>query len=110
MSTIKVKVVGYDEASNALLVSYASSETQSQNPDDYPPVAVQVNGTDDIEKIKHHVALIGTSVVQAQVNRERLANNENKVNEIKDLVGKEFSYAESDLGTSADGFANEVSL
>lgn len=110
MSTIKVKVVGYDEASNSVLVSYASNETQSKNPDDYSPVAVQVNESDDIEKIKHQLALIGVSVIKTQVNKERLANNESKVNEIKCLVGQEFIYAESDLIVSADEFANEVAL
>lgn len=105
-----MKIVGYDEASNSVLVSYASNETQSKDPADYPPVAIQVNATDAIEKIKRDIAAMGVQIVRAQINQEQMVSNENKVNEIKDLVGQEFSYAESDLDTTTGAFENEVTL
>jgi hypothetical protein len=108
MSTIKVKVVGYDEASNAVLVSFASNETQSQNPEDYPPVAIQVHATADIEKVKRDIARMGIQVVLSQINKERVTADTGRLDEIKALIGQEFSFAESDLDTSA--FANEVTL
>lgn len=110
MSTIKMKIVGYDEASNAVLVSYASNETQSQDPADYPPVAIQVNAADDIGKIKRDIAAMGIQIVRSQINQEQMASNESKVNEIKDLVGQEFSFAESDLDAGTGAFENEVVL
>jgi hypothetical protein len=110
MSTIKVKVVGYEEASNSVLVSFASDETQSQNPEDYSPVAVQVSATDDIEKIKRDLALVGIQVVREQVNKERIVTDIRKVDEIKALVGQEFSFDELELDTSTSAFPNEVVL
>lgn len=110
MSIIKVKVVGYEEDSNSVLVSFASDETQSQNPEDYSPVAVQVSATDDIEKIKRDLALVGIQVVREQVNKERIVTDSRKVNEIKALVGQAFSYEELELDTNTGAFPNEVTL
>lgn len=110
MSTIKVKIVGYDEPSNSVLVSYASNETQSQDPADYQPVAIQVNAADDIENIKRNLAVMGIQVVRTQVNAERMTNNQDKVNQIKELIGQEFSFAESDLDAGTGAFVNEVIL
>lgn len=110
MSTIKVKVVGYDEASNSMLVSFASTETRSQNPEDYPPVAIQVDAADDIETVKRNVATMGIQVVRSQINKDRITANANKINAIKALVGQEFSFAEDDLGTTTGAFPNEVTL
>jgi hypothetical protein len=110
MSTIKMKIVGYDEASNSVLVSYASTETQSQDPADYPAVAIQVNAADDLDKIKRDIATMGMQIVRSQINQERMASNQSKVNEIKELVGQEFSFAESDLDAGTGAFENEVVL
>jgi hypothetical protein len=110
MSTIKVKVVGYEETSNSVLVAFASDETQSQNPEDYSPVAVQVSATDDIEKIKRDIARVGIQVVLAQVNKERIVADTRKVDEIKALVGQAFSFDELELDISTSAFPNEVTL
>lgn len=109
MSTLKMKVVGYDEQSNSVLVAFASSATQSQNPDDYQPVAVQVSASDSIDKIKRDLANIGLQMTQAQANKEQMANNPGKVDEIKALVGQEFSFAEADLHAGGQ-YNNEVNL
>ena len=41
MNTLKMKITGYDEESNSLLVAFASDDTASQNPESYPSLAYQ---------------------------------------------------------------------
>ena len=56
MGTIKMKIKGYDKESHSLLISFASDETMSNDPEDYPAYAFQTAEicphTNDIEEVK----------------------------------------------------------
>lgn len=112
MSTLNVKVVGYDEASQSLLVAYASDKTKSQNPEDYPAYAIQAQAWGSgasLEDIKLAIAKMGVSIVQAQEAKEALIANPAKTAEVTSLVGESFSYPMEDIHVGG-GYSNEVEL
>ena len=108
MSTLYMKITGYDQPSNSLLVSFASSDTQSQNPADYPSVAIQVSAWNDVDSVKRELAKVGIQVAKAQANKEQVQNNASNVEQLTALVGQEFSFAEADLNVGS--YNNEVTL
>lgn len=112
MSTIKVKVVGYDEASQSLLVSFASDKTKSQNPADYQAYAIQATAwgaNADIEQIKLAIARIGVGVIEAQEAKEAAEADPSMNAAIMSLVGGEFSCALEDVH-AVGSYLNEVTL
>lgn len=112
MSVINVKVVGYDEASQSLLVSFASDKTKSQDPADYPSYAVQATAwgsSSDVEKIKLSIAKIGIGIVQAQEAKEEAESNPERNAAVMSLVGGQFSCSLQDIH-SEGGYLNEVEL
>ena len=112
MSTIKVKVAGYDEASQSLLVSFASDKTKSQDPADYPAYAIQATGwgsSADVEQIKLSIAKIGVGIVQAQEAKEAAEADPTRNAAVMSLVGEQFNCEMEDV--HADGsYLNEVEL
>jgi hypothetical protein len=112
MSAIKVNVSGYDEASQSLLVSFASDKTKSQNPADYPAYAIQASawgGSADIEQIKLAIARVGVGIVQAQESKEQAEDDPTMNASILSLVGQQFSCALEDVH-SGGSYLNEVTL
>lgn len=101
MQTLKMKIQGFDEQTNSLLVSFASDTTQSQNPDDYPAYAYQpVNMWPDIAdplEIKKRIAISGIYHAEQQERHENFAANLAAQQEYKDMVGQETSYSVDDL-------------
>lgn len=106
MQTLKMKIQGFDEQSNSLLVSFASDTTQSQNPDDYPAYAYQpVNMWPDITdpaEIKKRIALSGIYHAEQQERHERFAANLVARQDYRNMVGQEASYSVSDLTQPAE--------
>lgn len=103
MKNIKMKVVGYDNESHSILVCFASNETRSSNPEDYPPIAFQTSemwpDIHDMEELKIKIAEVGMSVVKQQIARENIGGNPVKQIELQKLVGMEFEFDESDFET-----------
>lgn len=101
MNILKMKITGYDESSNSLLVAFASDETVSSNPSHYPSYAYQPMNmfpdVIDIETIKKNIAVAGVWQAQQQAKQESFANDKNKIAEYKNLVGQEIQYNVSDL-------------
>ena len=101
MNNVNVKIVGYDELSHSLLVSFASDATASQDPAAYPPAAFQPLSMwpdiTDIEEIKKRIAIAGMHHAERQKNKEDFLADANKVTELKALVGQAFTYQVSDL-------------
>ena len=112
MKNIKMKIVNYDKESHSLLVSFASDETRSSNPEDYPPIAFQTSemwpDIHDMEELKMKIAEVGMSVVKQQIARENISGNPVKQIELQKLVGMEFEYSESDFVTEEDYPVTEV--
>lgn len=115
MNTLKMKIVGYDEPSNSLIVNFASDETRSSNPEDYPsyayqPVSMWPDIT-DVTEIKKRIAHAGIHMAQQQKIQETFVDNTALLNSIKALVGTEEEYQVDQLISSVNGFdENEVEI
>lgn len=97
-----MKVLSYDDTTDSLVVSFASSDNLSQNPDDYQGFAYQPANmwpdAIDVEDIKQRIAQSGLYVVEQQKRREVLQNDPVKKLALRSLVGNTFEYAFDDLG------------
>lgn len=98
-----MKIVGFDEPSNSLLVSFASDETKSQNPDDYAPVAFQPAtmwpDVVDAQEIKKRIAVAGMYNTSVQATMEKFSDDTARIDALKALVGQSETYAVEDLLT-----------
>jgi hypothetical protein len=96
MQTLYMKVNGFDEQSNSLLVSFASDTTNSQNPEDYPSYAFQpLNMWPDVSdpvEIKKRIAVAGIYHAEQQEREEKFVADPAKVAEYQAMVGQEHSY------------------
>jgi len=101
MQYIKMKVVAFDESTSSLLCSFASDETKSNDPSDYPVYAYQpINMFPDIndpEIIKKRIALSGVGIVDNQVRQERFIDDPEKIQQYKSMVGSVVEYPASQL-------------
>lgn len=115
MKKIKIKINGYDEDSNSLLVSFASDETQSQDPSDYQSYAYQPMtmwpDIDDVNEIKKRIAQAGIYLAEQQAIKEKFKADPAKVEAYKALVGNQIEYNIDDIVTKAEiTYSNEVNL
>ena len=115
MNKIKMKINGYDEETNSLLVSFASDETQSQNPNDYPSYAYQpmtmYPDVTDINEIKKRLAQAGIYLAEQQRIKEQFEADPAKVESYKAMIGQVVEYNISDITTpSLPTYPNEVSV
>lgn len=100
MNKVKFKVTGYDEAAKALLISFASDTTASQDPADYTTYAFQPltmwPDVTDVEELKKRIAQAGMYHVEMQEADEKFVADETRVAAIQALVGQthEFTVAE----------------
>lgn len=111
MQYIKMKIVAFEEASYSLLCSYASDETKSQDPADYPTVAYQPMNMwpdiDDPEEIKKRLTIAGIWIAQNQSREEQFIADPSKVEQYKAMVGQVVQYP-IDPATGDPVFENEV--
>lgn len=96
-----MKINGYEEASNSLLVSFASDETQSQDPSDYTeyayqPMTMWPDVTDPAE-IKKRIAQSGVVLVEQQKMKEAFVLNPAQLDAYKNMVGQTTEYNLSEL-------------
>lgn len=86
-----MKVHEFYEDSLDITVSFASDETQSQNPDDYAKLAFQPltmwPGVVDIDELKKKIAVAGVWQTQQQVIKEQTKNNPQLVEMLAALIG-----------------------
>ena len=113
MQTLKMKIVGYEEESHSLIVSFASDETASPDPASYPSYAYQpMNMWPDITDANELIRRIGQSgmhMADQQRIKEQFVGNETLINNLKSFVGQELSYSVTDL-TIAETYTNEVQI
>jgi hypothetical protein len=101
MNILKMKITGYDEISNSLLVSFASDETKSQDPSDYTsfayqPMTMWPEITDPAE-IQKRIAVSGIHLVEQQKIKEDFLANELNANVYKNMVGQVVEFNKNDL-------------
>lgn len=101
MQNIKMKIVGFDDESQSLLVSFASDSTNSNDPADYSPVAFQPAvmwpGVTDVEVIKRRIAQTGIGIVEQQKFKEDFDANSQLTASMASLSGTEFAFDVADL-------------
>lgn len=101
METLYMKIHSYEENSCSLIVSFASDTTKSQNPDDYTKQAFQPMkmwpDVSDPEEIKKRIAVIGVHTVKMQKIEENFVQNDTAIDQYKNMIGQQISYAISDL-------------
>lgn len=101
MQTIKFKIVGFEEESGSLLVSFASDKTESSDPINYQAVAFQPAemwpNKQSLEEIKIELAKAGVSIAKQQASKEMLNLQPERLVALQSLVGAEFQYPVSSL-------------
>ena len=101
MQTLKMKIHSYDEASHSLLVSYASDETASSDPDAYTSYAYQPMSMwpdiADAQEIKKRLAHSGIYMAEQQKIKEQFVADEARINALKALVGTVTEYSITEL-------------
>lgn len=101
MNKVNMKIMGYDEASHSLLVSFASDTTKSSNPEDYQPLAFQPMtmwpDVADPNEIKKRIAMAGMHHAQMQEAKEKFMADPSRVAELKALVGQVHEFSVNDL-------------
>lgn len=104
MNSIKFKIKGYDEASNSLLVSFASDTTASADPEQYTAYAFQPltmwPDVTDIEEIKKRIAQAGIYQAQLQEAKEKFAADPQQAARFKQMVGQTHEFPVSALTTT----------
>ena len=115
MNKIKLKINGYDEETNSLLVSFASDETKSQNPGDYQSYAYQPMtmwpDINDIDEIKKRLAQAGIYLAEQQKIKEQFKADPAKVEAYKAMVGEVLEFNVSDITTpTTPTYHNEVDV
>jgi hypothetical protein len=115
MNKIKLKINGYEEESNSLLVSFASDETQSQDPASYQSFAYQPMtmwpDVTDLNEIKKRLAQAGIYLVDQQRIKEQFEADPSKVEAYKAMVGEVLEFNISDITTPAEPtYPNEVEV
>jgi len=100
MNSVKFKIKSYDEATNSLVISFASDTTASQDPEAYTAYAFQPltmwPDVTDIAELKKNLAKAGMHHAQMQEAKEKFVADPARVAEFKALVGQthEFTVAE----------------
>lgn len=115
MNKIKIKINGYDEESDSLLVSFASDETQSQDPTSYQSYAYQPMtmwpDISDLNEIKKRIAQAGIYLADQQRIKEEFKADPAKIEAYKAMVGQVVEFNISDLTTpSTPTYPNEVNV
>jgi hypothetical protein len=113
MNKIKFKINGYDEDSHSLIVSFASDETQSQDPASYQSVAYQPMtmwpDVTDLNEIKKRIAQAGIYLANQQKIKEQFVADTAKVEAYKAMVGEVIEFNVADITTPVT-YGNEVNV
>lgn len=105
MEKVKMKITGYDEDSNSLLVSFASDTTKSDDPSDYPSYAFQPltmwPDISDPNEIKKRIAVAGIYHVTLQEAEEKFIADPDRINAFKSMVGQTYAFSTDELAIPA---------
>lgn len=100
MNTLKMKIVDYEEASNSLLVTFASDETKN-DVGSYATLAYQPStmfpDIKDPQEIVKRVAIAGVHIADLQRIQEQFVSDPVTVNALKALKGQVLEYNVADL-------------
>jgi len=95
MATIYTKVHEYNKDTQAVVVSFASDKTKSQNPDDNEKlnynIATLVEEGASLQDLKDALALAGLGWCEIYCKKEMLDDKPEKQTEVETLVGTSWS-------------------
>lgn len=98
-----MKICDFEESSGSLLVRFASDETASQNPDDYPVYAYQPASMfpdiADPEVIKKRIAIAGQYMAEQLKIQENFKKDTQRIAAFRSMVN---SINEYDVTTDPD--------
>ncbi len=101
MNTLYMKIKEFDEQSNSLVVCFASDTTKHQDPEQYRRYAFQPLNMwpdiTDLAEIKKRIAVAGLYHAEQQEREEKFVSDPSKIEQYKNMVGENVSYAVSDL-------------
>jgi len=101
MKTLKMKIVGFEEESKALIVAFASDETLSDDPETYTKMAYQPidmwPGEINPEQLKKNMAITGVAHAARQAQKEKTVVSEELLSKMKSWVGQTFTYDSDEL-------------
>ena len=96
MKKLFMKICDYEESSGSLIIKFASDETKSQNPDDYPSYAYQPANmfpdVTDVDIIKKRLAIAGKYLVEQQKIKEQLVDDPERTAKFKSIVNSLNEY------------------
>ena len=112
-----MKIHKFEEDSMSLLVSFASDETESQDPNDYPAYAYQPASmypeATTTEEIMKMIAKSGMALVENQKRHEDAQKNTSHISTYREMVGSIAEYHVNDLFTEPavdTSVYNDISL
>lgn len=96
MNVIKLKVTGFDEETNSLLISFASDDTKYDDPEKYASFAYQPHfmfpDIQDLNEVVKRIAYVGMNIVENIKNEEAIKADTQKIESMKNLVGQSFEF------------------
>jgi hypothetical protein len=101
MKKLILKVHRYVPDEQNLIVSFASDETKSQNPEDYPELAFNPFNlwpeVSDMSQIPLLLARAGIYYVEMQAKKEATVYDEKQQEQLKNLAGQTLEYSLTEL-------------
>jgi hypothetical protein len=101
MATLYIKIYEYNEDADSITVGFASSETSSQNPDDYQPLVYDLKylyqGCKTVEELRDNLAHSCLGVCEDIKMQEALDADVPQKNIYKSMVGQIYSVDSVEL-------------
>jgi len=104
METIKLKVCGYEDASNSLIISFGCGTDSPEKLDIYEKLAYQPTMWPDASTVEpteiiKRIAVSGVSLVEQRKIKETFVENKNQIDAFKGLIGQTFEFSVQELYT-----------
>lgn len=94
MATLYIKIYEYDDATDSITVGFASSETASQNPDDYQQFNYNLKylyaNCKTVEELRDNLAVSAMGACEEIKLQESLDKDEKQVNIYKSMIGQTY--------------------
>lgn len=101
METIKIKVKQFDTNTNSLIISVASNETQSNDPNDYDGFCYQPltmwPDEANTQNLLRNLAYANLYVAKQQKQQESISESDPRIEWMKTIEGETFEFNVEDL-------------
>ena len=94
MATLYIKIYEYDDSTDSITVGFASSETASQNPDDYQKYNYDLKhlytSCKTVEELRDNLAVSAMGACEEIKLQESLDKDDKQVDIYKSMVGQTY--------------------